>query len=55
MVDLTILVVAAEYADAGEPAAFKAVLQAVGGEIGGLVFNRARLDLPPTGRRLEVA
>lgn len=55
LVDLTILVVAAEYAGAGEPAALKAALQASGGEVGGLVFNRARLDLPPIGRSRDVA
>jgi len=46
-VDATVLVVAEEGADAHAPVALKAVIEARGGRIAGLVFNRARLRPPP--------
>jgi Mrp family chromosome partitioning ATPase len=54
-VDLTIVVVAAEHAAPEESLALAAALRSAGGEVAGLVFNRARYDIRSAGRSLEVA
>lgn len=46
-VDATVLVVAAESADAAAPASLKAAIEDGGGQLAGLVFNRSRLRPPP--------
>jgi len=45
-VDFTILVVAADGADAAGPAALRDAIHAAGGQCAGLVFNRASVETP---------
>jgi Mrp family chromosome partitioning ATPase len=45
-VDATVLVVAADEADAGGPAALRDAIHAAGGQCAGLVFNRANVSTP---------
>ena len=46
LVDVNIMVVAAEAGDAREPAGLKAAVQEAGGTVAGLVFNRAQARPP---------
>ena len=46
LVDVNIMVVAAETGDAREPAALKAAVEQAGGSVAGLVFNRAQARSP---------
>lgn len=50
--DVNVLVVAAEAGDARGPAALRESLEAAGGKVAGLVFNRAQLRPPPFLQKL---
>ncbi len=50
--DSVVMVVAAEAANAGAPAALRDELESAGARCAGLVFNRARAEPPPFLRRL---
>ena len=50
--DAVVLVVAAEAADAGAPAALRDALESAGARCAGLVFNRAQAETPRFLRRL---
>lgn len=49
--DAVVLVVAAGAAEAEEPAALRDAIEAAGGRVVGLVFNRAEVEAPPFLRR----
>ena len=50
--DVNVMVVAAEAGDARGPAALRESLEAAGGKVAGLVFNRAQLRPPPFLQKL---
>lgn len=50
--DAVVLVVAADTADAGEPAALRGAIEAAGGRVAGFVFNRAEATAPPFLQRM---